>query len=67
MTFHSHYEAIIEGKTWEGFDSELTLEFPQRPTLEDIKARAGDFESYSIVSLVRQDTQLVCTPVSLAE
>ena len=42
------YYVGIGGRTWGGFESELELEFDSKPTQAIVKAKAGDFESWSV-------------------
>lgn len=44
----NRYFVTIVGKTWGGGYGSLNLEFDKMPTLDDVKAKSGDFESHEI-------------------
>jgi hypothetical protein len=50
------YTVRLIGETWEGFTSSYEYTFRHEPTAEEIKSKAGDFQSITDYQVYRQRT-----------
>ena len=56
------FQVNVIGRAWGGFESTYQYHFNKLPTLQDIRSKAGDFESIDDYEIVKHTTTFAPTP-----
>lgn len=54
---YTYYDALVDGKAWSGDKAFTSYRFESEPTYEQVKARAGDFETVRQITVVQVVTR----------
>ena len=58
----TRFQVNVIGQAWGGFESTYTYEFEKFPTLQDVRSKAGDFESVDDYEVIKSTTTFTPTP-----